>query len=185
MVNTNNGRNNARSRARQEENNENSERNVRRNVGTDISTSTNLIPEVSDRQEPFCPNVDLGMGNLQPVQSHTAGAMYRGRPFNPNSELISLNSLLSKGSRHGTNIVAIILSITSAAGNHQMQVQQRYNGARGQVNSIRHDRRMVIMCPLSPPGSNTAIILFGSGTCERFFEHDISLRDNGAIRKSF
>ena len=39
------------------------------------------------------------------------------------------------------------------------------------------------MCPLSPAGVNTAMILFGAGCCERFFDADISLRDNGAIRK--
>lgn len=39
------------------------------------------------------------------------------------------------------------------------------------------------MCPLSPPGSNTAIILQGNGNCSRLFDGDISLRDGGAIRK--
>jgi hypothetical protein len=39
------------------------------------------------------------------------------------------------------------------------------------------------MCPLSPPGSNTAIILQGNGNCPRLFAGDISLRDGGAIFK--
>ena len=39
------------------------------------------------------------------------------------------------------------------------------------------------MCLLSPPGSNTAIILQGNGNCPRLFDGDISLRDGGAIRK--
>ena len=41
---------------------------------------------------------------------------------------------------------------------------------------------MVVMCPISPPGSNMAMILFGYGFCEGLLEVDISLRDNGAIR---
>ena len=41
------------------------------------------------------------------------------------------------------------------------------------------------MCPLSPEGSNAAMILFGSDSSERFFDSDISLRGNGAIRELY
>ena len=94
-----------------------------------------------------------------------------------------MNTLVKNLYHHGTHIVAIILYISSASGNTSLQVQQRYNGTRGQVKNVRHDRNIVVMCPLSPPGYNTAMILFGSGCCERLFEADISIRDNGAIRK--
>jgi len=134
------------------------------------------------REEPFINNVDITMGNISVVRSHTVGVMQK-QSFNPRSELISLNDLITHGSRHGTNIVLIILAISSTSSNSSgTNVQQRYNGNRGQVNSVRHDRRLVVMCPLSPPGLNTAVILLGCGSCDRFFDRDISLRDNGSIR---
>ena len=126
-------------------------------------------------------NVALGMHNVRVVQNETAGAATR-RPFNPSSVLIPLSTLLSVGSNHGTNLILIILSIASVAENNQTKYQQSYKGNFGAVDSVRHDRRMSVMCPLSPAGSNTAMILFGAGCCERLFEGEISMRDNGNIR---
>ena len=122
------------------------------------------------------------MSNINTVCSHTAGIIHM-KPLNPKIQLISLNTLVKNGSHHGTHIVAIILYISSASDNTSLQVQQRYNGIHSQVNNVRHDINMVVMCPFSPPGYNTAMILFGSGCCEIFFEADISLRDYVAIRK--
>ena len=122
------------------------------------------------------------MSNINIPCSHTSGVLHI-RPFNPISQLISLNMLVKNVYCHGTNICVIILSNSSASGNTQLQVQQRYNGTRGQVNNVRHDRKMVFMCHFSPPGSNTDMILFGSRCCEIFFKADISLRDNGDIRQ--
>ena len=42
---------------------------------------------------------------------------------------------------------------------------------------------MVVVCPFSKEGNNTAIILFGAGCCERLIDEDISLRDNNEIRE--
>ena len=148
-------------------------RNVRQNLGN---------YQLPSRPDPFMANVELNMDNIEVSRSQTAGVLQRRR-FNPNSLLISLHRLVTHGSHHGTNMILIILSINSVSASSPTQIQQRYNGSRGQVNTIRHDRRMVVMCPLSPEGSNTAMILFGSGSCERFFDSDISLRDNGAIRE--
>ena len=176
---------------RQREEEDNSDfRNVRRNIDDEEDQSHNIDPlvdqeeqeELEEREEPFCENEILSMVNMSMVHSHTAGVVLR-RPFNPNSHLISLRDLLLNGSQHGRNILVIILSITSASGNNDIKVQKRMNGNRGQVNSVRHDRKMVVMCPFSEPGKNTAVILFGSGSCDRFFDADISLRDNGAIRE--
>ena len=77
----------------------------------------------------------------------------------------------------------IILSNKSVAINTQTQYQQNRNGSKGHIDSVRHDQKMVVLCPLSPVNDNTAIILFGSGCCERIFDGDISLRDNGSISK--
>ena len=90
---------------------------------------------------------------------------------------------MNGGTQYGTNLVLIILSITAVSNNNLTMFQQRVGGVKGHSNTVRHDRKMVVMCPLSPSGSNTAMILFGSGCCERLFNGEISLRDNGSIRE--
>ena len=124
------------------------DRSVRQNLGN---------YQLPVRPNPFMANVELNMNNIEVSRSQTAGVLQR-RPFNPNSQLISLHNLVTNGSQHRTNMMLIILSINSVSASSPTQVQQRYNGSRGQVNTIRHDRRMVVMCPLSPEGSNTAMI---------------------------
>ena len=124
------------------------------------------------------------MKNIEIVRNETAGVAMR-RPFNPTSVLIPLSTLLSVGSNHGTNLILIILSIASVHENNQTKYQQSFKGNQGTVDSVCHDCRMVVMCPFSPPGSNTAIVLFGAGCCERLFKGDILIRDNGQIRKYF
>ena len=121
------------------------------------------------------------MSNINIVCSHIDGVLHR-QPLNTNSQLISSNTLVKNGSRHGTNIVVIILFVSSASGNTTLEVKQRYSGTRSQVKNVQHGRKMVVMCPFSTTGSNMAMILFGSGCCEILFEADISIRDNGAIR---
>ena len=123
--------------------------------------------QVTIRPDPFKANVELRMNNIDACPSQTAGVLQR-RPFNPNSELVSLLNLVTNGSHHGTNVTLIILSINSVSASSPTQVQQRCNGSRGQVNVAHRDVRMVVMCPQSAEGSNTAMILFGSGSCERF-----------------
>ena len=159
--------NNGPVRPREDDDDEDNFRNERRNIDEDDELS-NIQDRLDVRKEPFCENEVISMVNMEMIRSHTTGVVHR-RPYNPSSDIISLNELLTNGSQHGKNILVIILSITSAAGNSNIQVQQRYNGNRGQVNSIRLDRRMVIMCPFSDPGKNTAMILFGVGYCDRFF----------------
>ena len=110
----------------------------------------------------------------------TAGVMIR-RPFNPSSKLISLEELIDSGARFGTNLVLIILSINVTAKDNSTMYQQKANGIKGNNGVIRHDRNMVVMCPLSKSGNNTAIILFGAGCCERLLDGDLSLRDNGQL----
>lgn len=93
--------------------------------------------------------------------------------------------MLSNVWRHGTNIFVIILSITSTSGISQLQVQQRYNGMCVQVKNIRRDGWVLDMCPFSKQVSNKEMIIFGSGTCDIFFDANILLRDNGAILDYF
>ena len=60
----------------------------------------------------FRPKKPISMENIEIIQSNTPGVNLR-RPFNPNSQLIPLNELILNGSRHGKNLMLIILSITS------------------------------------------------------------------------
>ena len=75
------------------------------------------------------------MSNIDIVRSHTAGVVHR-RSLNPNNQIIFLNTLVKNGSRHGKNIVVIVLSISSASGNTPLQVRHRYNGTRCQVKNV-------------------------------------------------
>ena len=155
-------------------NNDNSRRIVRPNLGN--------INILNDGQTIYLAKTDLHLDNISMTKSNTPGVMAR-RPFNPNSQLISLCDLMNKGSKYGTNLMLIILSISAVSTNNMTMYQQKSNGVKGGTNTVRHDRNMVVMCPLSPSGNNTAMILFGAGCCERFFDGDISLRDNGEIRE--
>ena len=105
----------------------------------------------------------------------------RTRQLGPNSKFISLNNLITEGGQHGTIMVGMILSITAST--DQTQITQRtYNATRGQMSTVRHSRKITIMCLCSPPGQNTALILQGNGLSPRLFE-DTETRDNGCIRK--
>ena len=123
----------------------------------------------------------MGINNIQ-VFCSQSGSVLRRSALNPNSRLVSLQDVHLQGSHHGTVSVFIILSIALASSG-QTQIQQRHNGAHGQIQNQRHTRKISLMCPLSPPGLNTAIILQGNGNCPCLFDGDVSLRDGGAIRK--
>ena len=122
------------------------------------------------------------MDNIEMCQNNIAGVVQR-QPYNPNSRIISLCDLVHDGAKYGTVLVLVILSITAASNNNVNVYQQKAGGVKMNNSTVRHDRNMVVMCPFSKTGENTAMILFGAGYCKRFFDGDISLRDNGEIRK--
>ena len=151
-------------------------RQVRQNVGSS---------NINDGKGIYLKRFELDkddLDNIKMVKSETAAIMTR-RPYNPNSKLISLEDLINNRSMFGTNSVLIILSISATSKDNMTTYQQKYNGVKGNNGTIRHDRTMVVMCPFSKAGNNTAIILFGAGCCERLLDGDISLRDNGEIRE--
>ena len=81
-------------------------------------------------------------------------------------------------------MILVVLSISSVTGNNLTQYQQRQKGnIRGEIKTVHHDRIMAVMCPLSDSDNNTAVILFGSGCCDQFWEWDLAMRDNGQICK--
>ena len=112
------------------------------------------------------------MRNISAAKNQTAGSNQR-KIINPPNNLISLQQLLSSGTGYRTNMILMVLSISSATGNNltQYQQQQKIN-IRGELKTVCHDRRI-----------NTAVILFGSRCCEQFFEWDITMRDNRQIPK--
>lgn len=170
--NGNGGNANGNVHPRDDNQNNNNGRNVRRNVNQGQAV----------RSVPFQQLLPLEMSNIVATRPRAAGATAR-RQFNPNSILTSLTQLQSEGTRHGKLMIGIVLTI--AAVSNATSVQQRSNGNRGHSNNIRHTRRVVVMDPLSPSGSNTAMILQGNGMCTRLFEGDLSNRDSGALRKLF
>ena len=131
-----------------------------------------------ERYEPFQQRVNLSIENININQGTN---IMRARQLGPNSKFISLNNLMTEGGQHGTIIVGMILSITAST--DQTQITQRtYNAATGQMSTVRHSRKITIMCLCSPPGRNTALILQGNGLSPRLFK-DTETRDNGCIRK--
>jgi len=104
--------------------------------------------------------VDLEIGNLQLICSPLVPV---GRQLPDRFEFIALQDLIRNGARPNTALPARILTIASSP---RTQIQQRgFNGARGQVTTARHVRKIVLMCPLSNTGSNTFMIFEGNGFC--------------------
>ena len=131
-----------------------------------------------ERYEPFQQRVNLSIENIKIYQ---ATNIMRTRQLGPNSKFISLDNLMTEGGQHGKIMVGMILSITAST--DQTQITQRtYNASRGQMSTVRHSRKITIMCLSSPPGQNTALILQGNGLSPRLSE-DTETRDNGCIRK--
>ena len=132
------------------------------------------------RTEPFVKRVDLSMENLKVFQGANG---LRNRQLGPNYKFISLEELISNGSRHGTVMICFILGISTAS-NETHIAQRSNNSSRNQTNIVRHSRKITMMCVNSSSGQNTSIILQGNGLSPRLFE-DIETRDNGKLRKYF
>ena len=115
---------------------------------------------LNDGKGIYLKKVDLkkdDLENIKVVKSNTAGIVTE-RPYNPSSKLNSLEELINDGSKFGTNLVVMILSITAKSRDNMTSYQQKYNGIKGNNGTIRYDRTMVVLCPFSKEGSNAAII---------------------------
>lgn len=130
------------------------------------------------RFEPFNSRVDISVQNINIYQGSNR---LIARQLGPQSRLISLENLISNGGQYGTIMIAMILNISSSS-NETRIAQKGYNGSRGTVSTVRHTRKITVMCILSASGRNTAVILQGNGISPRLFE-DTETRDNGMIRK--
>lgn len=94
------------------------------------------------RTEPFVQRVHLSMGNVKVYQGENGS---QNRQLGPNSQFISLEELISNGSRHGTVMICFILGISTASSETHIS-QRSHNGNRGQTNIVRHSRKISIMC---------------------------------------
>lgn len=132
----------------------------------------------TERYAPFLERVPMLIKNIKVFQG--ANSM-RSRQLGPNSKFISLQDYIVSGGRHGTIMICMILSISTSSNQTQI-AQKSYNGVRGSTSTVRHSRKITVMCLRSSSGKNTAVILQGNGLSPRLFE-DIETRDNGHIRK--
>jgi len=172
-------------------------RNVRQNVGQNVNSSTtnsstttvnDNINILNDGVGIYLKKKKLDKNNLKNIEIVTSNSavVLRRRPFDPKGSLVSLEELIENGSVRRKNLVLVILSISASSNNqHTTTYQQRVIGGKGNNGTIRHNRSMVVMCPLSKEGSNTAIILFGPGYNESLLNGDPGLRDTGEISKLY
>ena len=138
----------------------------------------NVRPRGPDRPEWVEERVQLTGGNLRVKSSPLAGVQ-QARGLNPRIQMISLASHMENGPRHGTVIVAVLMSLISAGGEEKTQVQQRNQNNRGQNQDVRYQRRLLLMCLNSTSGSNMFMIFHGYGNNSRLLEctmeHYVSL----------
>ena len=90
-------------------NNNNNERNVRQRT--------------IERHEPFIENLSFLMRNISAAKNQTAGSNRR-RIINPSNNLISLQQLMNSGTHYRTNMLLVVLSVSSVTGNSITQYQQ-------------------------------------------------------------
>ena len=156
-----------------------------REEGDDRNDRPNQQQRVGDliqRGVPFIERIPLSLNNVSVHQSTFAGGMNRPVLFPANTQLITLESLLRNGCRHGSLMILVILSINNT---QSTQNQQPRFGGRNNTNqaSTPHSRSVMFMCPISPSGSNTAIMFHGGSTNATLFNCDLASRDDGTLRK--
>ena len=134
------------------------------------------------REGSFRDVVDVDIANVRALEGRTAGVLNCNR-FNPNWSLTSLDMHVLDGPQPLGVLLAIILSVNSECATAKTEVQKKYGNVRGVSKTAGYSRRLVGMCLLSKPGSNTFMILQGQGKNENLFSGDLSLRDNGSTRK--
>ena len=162
----NGGGGNDPARAREEDDN-NNDRNVRQRNDA-------LVPRPYG---PFRPRDGVSVANLR-IKTRTGG----GDPVPQNMTIVSLQHFLFEGPSRGSGMVMMVMSITSV-GNETSVQQQRGAIGRNQTNIIRHSRKVTLLCPSSPPENNVAIMFHGNGNNQRLFEGDVSLVNDGSLRK--
>ena len=146
------------------------ERNVRQNRGV-------------QRTGPFRTTVPIGINNFVELRGRNLGVGHVNRFDRDRANIISLESLVQNGPDRRGVMLIMVLSIKREDGDN-VETQKRYsNNARGRSKAKNHDRRLLGMCLNSAEGSNTFVMFQGHSINEKLFDADLSLRDNGPMRK--
>ena len=150
----------------------------------DVENNRNVRQRQSDeRSGSFRRQVQIERKHITLKRSTNAGVHLLGR-LNPQAPIISLDSLIQEGPKTQGFIVAMIMSINTESQTIKTEIQKRYNGNnRGISTQIKYNRRILFMCLKSEAGSNMFIMFQGNSKNQNIFDADLSLRDNGGIRK--
>jgi hypothetical protein len=174
----------------EEDNNGNINNNGRRNRdGEDANGNNgrNVRPNqqlIRREAEHWRARVELSLNNLNQKQCNLPGMSQR-KAWGRSSRLVSLEDHIASGSQHGTVLLLMILSIEPVVSTQQTSIYQKTPfGSKGQARTPDHDRRVVVMCPLSPVGNNVAMMLIGGSLFKGFFDGNLPLRDDGSTRES-
>lgn len=136
----------------------------------------------ANRAEPFKTLVEISRQNIEPVRN-ASGMLDQRQHLSQNARLISLQTLQSSGTRYNTFLLLYILSISGSRTGGSSVSHTRHGNNRN-ATPLRHNRKVILMCPLSPPGSNTCVVLTGNGSSADFLNGvEINLRDTGSLRK--
>lgn len=148
----------------------------------DRERETDLKRRSANNPEPFKTLVDITRQNIQPIRNAT-GMLTEGQHLSATSTLRSLHDLQSTETRFNTFLLMYIVSIAGNRTGGTSISHARYGNNRNST-PLKHDRKVILMCPLSPPGSNTCVVLTGGGSSNSFlYGVNISLRDTGLLRK--
>ena len=132
----------------------------------------------------FRPPVLLSVPNMSVLQGRIAGVINANR-FNPNCVIVSLQTHLRDGPQDLGVIVAIVLGISRPDKEGKgSQIQRRQGAYHGSSTPARYNRRLLLMCLASDVGSNTFMMFQGASYYEKLLDGDLSLRDNGGLRKN-
>ena len=127
--------------------------------------------------------VELNRQTIRPKSSPLPGVQRRNQ-IGPSCRLIPLEQHVANGPEFNTMFLLIVMSIRTSSENDRTMVQQRFGGGvRGQRTNVRYQRRILLMCPLSSPGNNMAMMFSGHGHNRELFECEAGLRTDGSLRK--
>ena len=129
----------------------------------------------------FRVKVPLSVDQMQVVDRQSSN---NSKSISPTLTLRSLQQHMMDGGGHGSAMVFIITSIStaSASGRTQVQMQRGPNG-RNQLNQVSHSRTIHLLDPNSESGNNMAVMFHGSGNNTRMFTGDTSIVNDGTLRK--
>ena len=107
-----------------------------RNHNNDEDNDNRNVRQQQDyeRYSPFLERVEMSIEN---INIYYGANNMRTPQLGPNSNFISLEKYITSGSRNGTIMMCMILSISTSSNPTQV-AQKSYNGVRGLTSTVRH-----------------------------------------------